>query len=77
MQSWLQLMLARVGRAIIYTSPAFWNALPAGTGVDPRVELWVAAWGAARPPTVNGLYQNLSNCFEIATDAARDALGST
>jgi lysozyme len=53
-QSWLQLVLARVARAIVYTSPSFWNALPAGTSVDPRVDLWVAAWGAPQPPTVNG-----------------------
>jgi lysozyme len=53
-QSWLQLVLDRVGRAIVYTSPRFWNALPAGTSVDPRVDLWIAAWGVAKPPTVTG-----------------------
>jgi GH25 family lysozyme M1 (1,4-beta-N-acetylmuramidase) len=53
-QSWLQLVLDRVDRAIVYTSPQFWNALPAGTTLDPRVDLWIAAWGVAKPPTVNG-----------------------
>jgi lysozyme len=53
-QSWLELMLVRVGHAIVYTSPSFWSAMPVGAAMDPRVDIWAAAWGAAKPPTVNG-----------------------
>ncbi|MET0795124.1 MAG: GH25 family lysozyme [Polyangiaceae bacterium] len=52
--AWVDYVTARIGRPLIYTSPAFWNALPGTTSLALKTDLWVAHWGAPEPAEVNG-----------------------
>jgi len=52
--AWLNFVAASVGRAIVYTCPSFWNALPTAPEVANTADLWVANWGARVPATVHG-----------------------
>ena len=52
--AWLDVVTASLGRALIYTSPGFWNAIPELAQVAQRADLWVAHWGALSPAAVNG-----------------------
>lgn len=51
--AWVDHVSAALGRAIIYTSPGFWNLLPSIPGLASKVDLWVAHWGVASPAKVN------------------------
>lgn len=51
---WLDYVGARLGRPIIYTSPAFWNQLPDTKAIGAKTDLWVAHWGARSPAPVQG-----------------------
>ena len=55
--AWLDVVAARLGRPLIYTSPSFWNALPGAADLASKADLWVAHWGAAAPASVNGWQQ--------------------
>jgi len=52
--AWVDFIVARLGRPLIYTAPGFWNALPGTATVASKADLWVAAWGAKAPGAVNG-----------------------
>lgn len=51
---WLDLVTTSVGRPIVYTSPSFWNVLPAVSEIASKADLWVANWGARAPAPVHG-----------------------
>jgi len=52
--AWVDVVASALGRPLIYTSPSFWNALPATTELARKADLWVAHWGARVPAAVNG-----------------------
>ena len=52
--AWLDVVTARLGRPLIYTSPSFWNALPGAADLACKADLWVAHWGAPVPASVDG-----------------------
>ena len=52
--TWLDHVVAKLGRAIVYASPGFWNLLPLIPNIATQADLWVANWGAASPMKVNG-----------------------
>ena len=52
--TWLDAVAPVLGRPLIYTSPSFWNALPASAELARKAELWVAHWEARAPPAVRG-----------------------
>jgi lysozyme len=52
--AWIDYVGANLGRALIYTSPGFWNLLPGIPGVGTRADLWIASWSARPPARVNG-----------------------
>jgi len=52
--TWLERVAGSFGRPIIYTSPSFWNALPAAPEISANADLWVANWGARAPSPVRG-----------------------
>jgi len=52
--TWLNFVAANLGRVIVYTSPAFWNTLPAIPDIASTADLWVANWGARVPAAVHG-----------------------
>jgi lysozyme len=52
--TWLNFVSASVGRVIVYTSPAFWNARPAIPDIASTADLWVATWGARAPAATHG-----------------------
>jgi len=51
---WIDVVAATLGRPIIYTSPSFWNALPATNDLARKADLWVAHWEAREPSVVHG-----------------------
>lgn len=57
MSRWVQDFLAATGfdpkRLAVYTYPDFWANNTDGTPIN--AHLWVAAWGAQRPPRLSGL----------------------
>jgi GH25 family lysozyme M1 (1,4-beta-N-acetylmuramidase) len=52
--TWLDIVTTSARRPIIYTSPAFWNSLPAMPSIAARADLWVAHLNAAKPAAVSG-----------------------
>lgn len=53
----LRILEATGRRPLIYTSPGFWDALPAGANRDSAAasaDLWVAHWGVATPHIPQG-----------------------
>src|SRR6478736_1988426 len=51
---WLDIVAAKIGRPLVYTSPSFWNALPGVAEIASKADLWVANWGARAPAAVHG-----------------------
>jgi GH25 family lysozyme M1 (1,4-beta-N-acetylmuramidase) len=54
---WIDAVASVLGRPLIYTSPGFWNALPAAAELASKADLWVAHWGAREPASVNGWHR--------------------
>ena len=52
-EAWLRGTGLDAHRLAIYSNPGFWNASTDGRLVN--AHLWVAAWGAPRPPGLRGL----------------------
>ena len=52
--AWIDLVASALGRPLIYTSPSFWNALPAAADLASKADLWVAHWDARTPASVSG-----------------------
>src|SRR6478736_58670 len=52
--AWIDVVASALGRPLIYTSPSFWNALPAAAELADRADLWVAHWDARTPASVSG-----------------------
>jgi lysozyme len=57
MSGWVREFLQATGfdpkRLAVYTDPGFWEANTDGTPIN--AHLWVAAWGAPKPPRLKGL----------------------
>lgn len=51
---WVNVVTTNFARPVIYTSPGFWNALPAIAGIGGMADLWVAQWTSASPEKVDG-----------------------
>jgi lysozyme len=52
--AWLDQVQARFGRAIIYTSPAFWHSTPQLVELASTADLWLGQWTSQRPPPLTG-----------------------
>jgi len=52
--AWLDVVAGSFGRPLIYTSPSFWNLLPATAELATKADLWIAHWGARTPASANG-----------------------
>jgi len=52
--AWLDAIAGKLRRPLIYTSPAFWRALPEARTIASKADLWVADWGTAAPIPVHG-----------------------
>jgi len=52
--TWVDTVAPMLGRPLIYTSPSFWNALPASAELASKADLWVANWEARAPAAVKG-----------------------
>ncbi len=53
--TWVDAVLAVHGRVIIYTSPGFWDLLPASAdAIAAKTDLWVAHWNVASPMKPRG-----------------------
>ncbi len=51
--TWVDYVASNYGRSIIYTSPGFWNLLPANL-IASKADLWVAHWDTSSPAKVHG-----------------------
>lgn len=51
---WIDAVARALGRAVIYTSPSFWHALPAAPDLASNADLWVADWAAHEPTSFDG-----------------------
>jgi lysozyme len=51
--AWVDYVASALGRPLVYTSPGFWNMLPAVPNIAAKADLWVATWGPS-PGRVNG-----------------------
>src|SRR6188768_2665118 len=52
--AWIDTVASELGRPLIYTSPSFWNALPAAADLASKADLWVAHWDARTPASASG-----------------------